>query len=138
SLHFRALLLEMESDPALAQLPRKLLRAIFVLGRNQLRQHLDDRHLRPEPPEDRRELAADAAAAENHEPLRYPALGQQALGVDAALRIEAVDRRPERERAGRDDRGLEADGLCAFDRDRVRMREPAGALDPFAVMGLER
>src|SRR5439155_6345535 len=136
-LHLRALLLEVEVDPALAELLRELLRGVFVLGRDQPRQHLDDRHLGAEAPEDRRELAADDAAAQDDEPLRHLGLREQRLGVDAAWRVEAVDRRPERKRAGRDDRRLEGDVFAPFERDRVGVPEAAGALDPLDAVGLE-
>src|SRR6266516_4854404 len=136
-LDLRALLLEVEVDPALAELLRELLRGVFVLGRDQPRQHLDDRHLGAEAPEDRGELAADDPAAQYDEPLRHLGLREQSLGVDAARRVEAVDRRPARTRARRHDRALEADVLCVLDRDRVGVLEAAGALDPLDAVGLE-
>ena len=41
---------------------------VVVLLRDERRQHLDDRHLAAEAPEDRGELAADDPAAEDDEP----------------------------------------------------------------------
>ena len=46
------------------------------------------------------------------------------VGVDAPRRVEALDRRTQRERARRDDRLLEGDVLPALDRDRVRVLQP--------------
>ena len=100
-------------------------------------EHLDDRHLGAEALEDRGELAADDAAAEDDEPLRHLRLREQAGRVDAARRVEPVDRRAHRERAGRDDRALEGDVLPALDRDRVRVLEAAGALHPLDAVRLE-
>ena len=91
-------------DAAAAELLRKLLRRIRVFLRNEVRKHLDDRHLAAEAAEDRRELAADDSAAEDDEALRHFRLREQAGGVDAARRVEALDRWAERERARRDDR----------------------------------
>src|SRR5205823_12420736 len=48
-----------------------------------------------------------------------------------------LDRRAEREGAGRDDRRLEGDVLRALDRDRVRVLEAARAADPLDAVGLE-
>ena len=136
-LDLRALLLEVKGDPALAELLRELFGRVSVLLRDERRQHLDDRHLAAEAMEDRRELAADDAAAEHDEPLRDFRLREQALGVDAALGVEPFDRRAQRERARCDDRVLEGDVLPAFDRDRVRVLERAGALDPLDAVRLE-
>ena len=93
--------------PRLPELLRELLGGVVVLLRDQLRQHLDDRHLGAEAAEDRRELAADDPAAEHDEPARHLRLGEQPGRVDAARRVEAGDRRPQRERPGRDDRRAE-------------------------------
>src|SRR5439155_2662371 len=99
-LDLRALLLEVERDPALPELLRELLRGVRVLLRDQLRQHLDDRHLGAKAAEDGRELAADDAAAEDDEAPGELRLGEEAGRVDATRRVEAVDRRAERIRAG--------------------------------------
>ena len=125
-LDLRALLAELERDAALAELLGELLRRVGVLLRDERVEHLDDRHLGAEAAEDRGELAADDAAAEHDEPLRHLRLREQAGRVDAARRVEALDRRAERERAGGDDRRLEGDVLPALDRDRVRVLEAAG------------
>src|SRR5262249_55461358 len=61
----RALHAEMQGDVAPAELLRELTRHVRVLLRDQGRERLDDRHLAPEPLEDRRELAADDPATEN-------------------------------------------------------------------------
>src|SRR5439155_23452435 len=90
-LDLRALLLEVERDPVLPELLGELLRRVGVLLRDQRRQHLDDRHVAAEAPEDRRELAADDAPAEHDEALRHLCLCEQPLRVDAALRIESPD-----------------------------------------------
>ena len=82
-LDLRALLAEVERDAALAEGLRQLLRRVEVLLRDQRVEHLDDRDLGAEPLEDRRELAADDAAAENDEALRHLRLRQQAGRVDA-------------------------------------------------------
>ena len=84
----RALLAELERDAALAELLRELLRGVGVLLRDQRVEHLDDRHLAAEAVEDRGELAADDAAAEDDEPLRHGLLREQAGRVDAARRVE--------------------------------------------------
>ena len=81
---------------AIPRLPnglRELLRRVGVLLRDQRVEHLDDRHLGAEALEDRRELAADDAAAEDDEPARHLGLREQAGGVDAAGRVDPVDRR---------------------------------------------
>src|SRR2546423_2733868 len=127
----------MERDPAPPEALRELLRRVRVLLRDQRRQHLDDRHLGAEAAEDGRELAADDPAAEDDEPPRYLALREQAGRVDAARGVEPRDRRAERERARGDDRRLERDVLAALDRDRVRVREAAGALHPLDAVRLE-
>src|SRR5262249_60078702 len=87
-LHLRALLLEVERDAAPAELLRELLRRVRVLLRDERRQHLDDRHLAADALEDRRELAADDPPAEHDEPPRNVGLPEQALGVDAARRVD--------------------------------------------------
>ena len=71
------------------------------------------------------------------ETLRLLLLREQAGRVDAARRVEAGDRRPERRRAGRDDRLLEVHVLPALDRDRVRVVEAARALHPLDAVRLE-
>ena len=100
----RALLAELERDAALAELLRELLRRVRVLLRDQRLEHLDDRHLGAEALEDRRELAADDAAAEHDQAPRH--LGLREQPVESTQRGES---RPsigghDRERAGRDDR----------------------------------
>jgi hypothetical protein len=136
-LDLRALLLEVKGDPAPVELLRELLRGIVVLGRDQRRQHLDDRHVRPEASEDRRELAADDASAEYDEPVRHLGLSEQPFGVDTARRVETGDRRPQRRRARGDDPALERDVLTAVDCDRVRVLEATVALDPLDAVRLE-
>ena len=69
--------------------------------------------------------------------LRHLGLREQAGRVDAAGRVEPLDRRAQRERAGGDHGVLEGDVLAALDRDRVRVLEAAGALDPLDAVGLE-
>ena len=96
-LDLRALLAEVERDAALAELLRELLARVLVLLRDQRRQHLDDRHLGAEAVEDRGELAADDAAAEDDEPPRHLLLREQAGRVDAARRVEPLDRRAQRD-----------------------------------------
>ena len=123
--------------PLLAELLRELLRRVLVLLRDQRVEHLDDRHLAAERAEDRGELAADDPAAEDDEAARHLGLREQAGRVDAESESRPVDRRPDRERAGGDDRGLEGHVLPALDRDRVRVLERAGALDPLDAVRLE-
>ena len=59
--------------------------------------------------------------------------------VESTQRGESrpVDRRADRERAGRDDRALERDVLPALDGDRVRALEAALALHPLDAVRLE-
>ncbi len=109
-----ALLAELERDPLLAESLGQLLGGVVVLLRDQAIEHLDHRHLAPERPEDRGELAADDPAAENGDPGRHLRLGKEPGRVDAELRVEARDRRPDRERARRDDRRGELDILPAL------------------------
>ncbi len=136
-LDLRALLLEVQRDAAPPELLRELLRRVLVLLRDERGKHLDDRHLAPEPAEDRRELAADDASAEDDEPLRNLVAREQAGRVDAQRRVEALDGRTEREGAGRDDSRLEGDVLTALDGDLVRALERAAALDPLDAVRLE-
>src|SRR4029077_388252 len=68
--HLRALLAELQRDVPLLELLRKLFRGVSILLRNERVEHLDDRDLRAEAAEDRRELATDDAAAEDDEALR--------------------------------------------------------------------
>ena len=93
--------------PALAELLGELLRGVGVLLRDQLGSI--SMIVTSEPK--RRKIEA------NSQPMMPPprttrrlghlGLGEQAGRVDAARRVEAVDRRAEWERAGRDDRLLE-------------------------------
>ena len=83
-----ALLAQLQRDAAALELLRELLRGIRVLLRDQRVEHLDDGHLAAEAREDRRELAADDAAAENDEAPRYLLLCEEAGRVDAARRVE--------------------------------------------------
>src|SRR5581483_1483707 len=132
-----ALLAELQRDPAALELLRQLLRGVSVLLRDERVEHLDDRHLAAEAREDRRELAPDDATAEDDEPTRHLLLREQSRRVDAARRVEARNRRPERERARRDDRLLERDVLASVDRDRVRVAEPTEAFHPLHAVRLE-
>src|SRR5215203_1975888 len=133
-----ALLLEVQRDPALLELLRELVRRVVVLGRDELRQHLDDRDLGTEAAEDRRELAADDPAAQHHEPARDLRLREQAGGVDAARRVEARNRRRKRKRPRGDDRRAELHVLPALDRDSVRVLEASRALHPLDAVRLEQ
>src|SRR5829696_4298539 len=137
-LDFRALLLEVERDPAPPELLGELLGRVGVLLRDQARKHLDDRHLRAEALEDRCELAADDPAAEHDEPARDLRLGEQTGGVDAELRVEPLDRRPQRKRPRRDDRRFEGHVLAALHGDRVRVLEPPRTLRPFDAVRFEQ
>src|SRR4029079_11927264 len=134
----RALLGEVLCDTALAKRLLELLPRVLVLRRDEVGQHLDDRHLGAEAIEDRRELAADDPAAEDDEARRDLRLGQQPRRVYAARGVEPGDRRPDRERAGGDDRALEVHVLRALDRDRVRAGERPLAVDPLDVVRLEQ
>src|SRR5206468_10228085 len=127
----------MELDSAFLELLGQLLGGGLVLEGDQLGQHLDDRHLTPEPLERRGELAPDDAAAENDDPARHLRLREQASRVDAAIRVDSVDGGPERRRARRHDRALERAVLAAVDRERVGVLEAASALDPLDAVGLE-
>src|SRR5581483_1927311 len=80
---------------------------------------------------------ADDAASEDDEAVRRLLLREQAGRVDAARRVEARDRRANRERAGGDDRLLEGDALAALDPDRVRVGEAADAFHPLDAVRLE-
>ena len=128
----------MQRDAALAELLGELVRRVRVLLRDQRREHLDDRHLAPEPTEDRRELTADDPATENDQAGWNLGLGEQSLGVDAAIRVESRDRRAQRERAGGDDRGLEAHILPAVHGERVCVLERSRSPDPLDAVGLEQ
>src|SRR5207237_9371508 len=78
-LDLRALLAEVERDFLLLERLRELLRGVFVLLRDEPRQHLDDRHLAAERAEDRGELGADDAAAEDEEAARQLGLREEPL-----------------------------------------------------------
>src|SRR4029077_115259 len=103
---FRALLAELEHDAAALELLCKLTGRVGVLLRDERLEHLDDRHLGAEAVEDRGELATDDSAAEHDEPARYLFLREQPGRVDAAGRVESVDRRAQRVGTGCDDRRL--------------------------------
>ena len=136
-LDLRALLAELERDPALAELLGELLGGVRVLHRDQRRQHLDDRHLGAEALEDRRELAADDPAAENDEALRHLLLGEQARSSRRSGRSRARRSAATADTTRRDDRLLEGDVLPALDRDRVRVLEVADTLHPLDAVRLE-
>ena len=136
-LDLRALRPEVNGDPPPLELLQELRGCVFVLLRDERREHLDDRHLRGEALEDRGELAADDAAAEDDEPAWHLALRQEARRVDAARRVDPFDRRAKRKRAGGDDRAPEDDVLPALDGDRVRVPEAPFPLDPLDSVRLE-
>src|SRR5690348_5517474 len=95
-LDLRALLAELERDPAPVELLCEFLSRVRVLLRNEAVEHLDDRHLGTETLEDRCELAADDPPAEDNEAARHTVLRKQARRADTARGIDPVDRRPER------------------------------------------
>src|SRR5918996_1700257 len=132
-----ALRLEVDGDAALLELLRERLGGVLVLLRDERGEHLDDRHLAPEPLQDGGELAADDPAAEDDDALRHVGLREKARRVDAALGLDAVDRRAQRVRPGRDDRALEGHVLPAVHGERVGVFEAALALDPLDAVGLE-
>ena len=106
-LDLRALLAELERDAALAERLGELLRGVLVLLRDQRRQHLDDRHLGC-----RSVLKIEA----NSQPMIPPPRIDEPRGTSVCAsrpvestqssRVEARDRRADRERAGGDDRRL--------------------------------
>ena len=75
-------------------------RHLLVLADHHARQHLDLRHLRAEPREGLRQLAADRAAAEHDQPLRQLAQLPQVVGGQHLDLVEPRQRRHERTRAG--------------------------------------
>src|SRR6185312_13421311 len=132
-----ALRLEVELDAALLELLGELLGCIVVLEGDELREHLDDRHFAAEPRERGGELATDDAAAQNDDAARHFGLREKTCRVDTALRVDALDGRPERRRSRRDDGALERDVLPALDGECVRVLEAADALHPLDSVRLE-
>ncbi len=74
-----------------------------VLADHDARQHLDLRHLRAQPGEALRQLAADRPATEHHQPRRQFAQAPQRVAGQVADIVQAWQRRHERRRAGGDD-----------------------------------
>ena len=104
------------------------------------RQQLDNRHLAAEAPEDRRELHADRAAAEDDHRLRHFAQRDRFVARDDALAIDLDARHASRHRAGRDDDflGRREALLVAFDDvDRSAAGDGRGAFDPLDFVFLE-
>jgi hypothetical protein len=82
---------QVHRDAALLERPLELLRRVRVLHRDQPVEHLDDRHLAAPVGQDRGELDADHAAAEDGDSARHLLDGQQAGRVDAQRPVDAVD-----------------------------------------------
>ena len=137
-LDLRALLAEVDDDPAPRERLAQLARRVRVLLRNERVEHLDHRHLGAEALEDRRELAADDSASEHDEPLGHLGLRQKPGRVDAPWRVEPRNGRHDRSRARRDDRALEAESdLALVECERARVLEATVSLEPRDVVRLE-
>jgi hypothetical protein len=137
-LDARALGAEVQADLLLLERPLERRDGVGVLGGDQVVEELDDRHLGAEVREDGRELAPDHAAADDHEARRHVVDRQEPGRVEAARVVDALDRRPQRLRAGRDHGVLEGDGLAALDRHLVGAREPPTSLDDRDAVGLQQ
>src|ERR1051326_2450036 len=110
-------------DALLLEDARELLRHFFVLDREEERHDLDDRHLRAEAREDRGELAADRARADDEHRLRHVLQFEDVVGVDDALAVGLDVRQVLRHGAhGQDDvlglvlLPLDVDGVAVDDR----------------------
>ena len=92
----------MNRNPLLLERLRQLSGNSLVLGRDDPRQQLEDRHLAPEASEDRCELDADGAAAEDDERARHFAKTDGFVARDDARVIDLDAGNASRSRAGRD------------------------------------
>src|SRR4029077_5405839 len=83
---------QVHGDAALLEGAGQLLGGVGVLGRDQAVQHLADRDLAAEVVQDRGELDANHAAAEDRGPGGHRVDFEQAGRVDAERAVDAVDR----------------------------------------------
>ena len=133
-----ALLAEVDDDPALRECLSELAGRVRVLLRNEALEHLDDGDVAAEALEDRRELAADDPATQDHESLRDLGLREQARRVHAARRVDPANRRAHGVGAGGDDRARERDPrFLAFEHDRARVLEATDPLEGGNLVCLE-
>src|SRR5580698_8438569 len=94
---------ELVADAAPAERPLEQLGAGLVLGRQQVRQHLDDRHLGAERTPDARELDPDHAAAEDDRGRRHAVELESLIAGDHPLPVDVDPGQAPRLRAGGQD-----------------------------------
>ena len=131
----------MNGDALLLERLLQLGRNRFVFGRDDARQQLDDRHLAAEAAEDRRELHADRAAAENDHRLRHLAQRDGFVARDDPLAIDLHARNASRHGSGGDDdfsRRREALLVAFDDVDLSAPGDRRSAFDPFDLVLLEQ
>ena len=119
----------------------ELRRHRLVLDRHEPRQQLQDRHVAAEAPEDRRELDAHRAAADDGDRLGHFAQADRFVARDDAPAIDLDARHAPRRRSGRDDDLLpRAQRLrLAFEHvDAAVAGQPRRAFDPVDLVLLEQ
>src|SRR5262245_17480268 len=124
----------------LLERPRELCRDRIVLDRHQARQQLDDCHFAAEAVEDRRELHADGAAAEDHDSPGHLFEVNRLVARDDSRVIDRDARHASRRRARRDDDVLRLQRLLVAARDRhgTLTGQPRGPFDPYDAVLLEQ
>src|ERR1022692_4320410 len=125
------------ADAAPPEGPLQQLRARFLLGRQQMRQHLHDRDLGAERPPDAGELHSDDPAAKDHHRRRHLVEGEGLVAGDHALAVDgeagqAAGLGP----GGQDDVRALDDGVP--DLDLGRRYEPPVAFDDVDVPGRDQ
>src|SRR5581483_3026972 len=123
-------------DSLLLEDARELLRDILILDRQELRHHFDDRHLRAEAREDRRELTTDCTRADDQHRLRHFGETEDVIGVDDALAVRLDVRKVLGHGAHRENDVLRREAL-AVDLDRLRVDHCTHAGDALDLVLLE-
>ncbi len=128
-LHVVALCAGLDANLALLEDPFEFLRNLFVLHRNDARQHLENADLRPEALEHRRKLDAHRARADNHQRFRHLRQVQNFdIGQDE-FRIGLQTGQHPRFRTGRDQDVFRLEHLRAFVALDFDLQPPGPAFD---------
>ena len=131
----------MNRDALLAERLLELRRHGFVFDRHETRQQFDNRHLAAEAAEDRRELHADGAAAQDHDRFGHFLQVDGFVAGDDARAIDRDPRNAPRRRSGRDDDFLAREqrlGVAFEHVDAALSRQARRALDPVDLVLLEQ